>query len=231
MSIFCPISCPISARFFLSDFLSFCPIFCLIFLFDFMSDFYPIFYGRFFWPICCHTFWVISRQKRSNMCRHVLSLLSCTVNVLEFLLLWQYRIHVWVWYSSSHQWLRTWRWDSKDQHRGPNFCTFLQLVFLLSILDPRAAHFQSYYCLCLMIYYPCVHSFGPNFIIFRKHGNIPEGLNILALIEWLWLHWGVPRWNTVNRPLPSTKNPRFQNEARCTTFLVKMKFYLHENEK
>ena len=61
-------------------------------------------------------------------------------------------------------------------------------------------------------------------IIFRKHGNIPEGLNILALIEWLWLHWGVPRWNIVNRPLPSSKNPHFQNEARCTTFLVKMSF-------
>ena len=27
-----------------------------------------------------------------------------------------------------------------------------------------------------------------------------------------------------NRPLPSSKNPRFQNEARCTTFLVKMSF-------
>ena len=27
-----------------------------------------------------------------------------------------------------------------------------------------------------------------------------------------------------NRPLPSFKNPHFQNEARCTTFLVKMSF-------
>ena len=27
-----------------------------------------------------------------------------------------------------------------------------------------------------------------------------------------------------NRPLPSSKNPRFQNEARCITFLVKMSF-------
>ena len=26
------------------------------------------------------------------------------------------------------------------------------------------------------------------------------------------------------RPLPSSKNPHFQNEARCTTFLVKMSF-------
>ena len=25
-----------------------------------------------------------------------------------------------------------------------------------------------------------------------------------------------------NRPLPSSKNPHFQNEARCTTLLVKM---------
>ena len=27
-----------------------------------------------------------------------------------------------------------------------------------------------------------------------------------------------------NRPLPSSKTPHFQNEARCTTFLVKMSF-------
>ena len=26
------------------------------------------------------------------------------------------------------------------------------------------------------------------------------------------------------RPLPSSKNPDFQNEAKCTTFLVKMSF-------
>ena len=27
-----------------------------------------------------------------------------------------------------------------------------------------------------------------------------------------------------NRPLTSSKNPHFQNEARCTTFLVKMSY-------
>ena len=33
-------------------------------------------------------------------------------------------------------------------------------------------------------------------------------------------------WQTCgeNRPLSSSKNPHFQNEARCTTFLVKMSF-------
>ena len=34
-----------------------------------------------------------------------------------------------------------------------------------------------------------------------------------------------------NRPLPSSKNPHFQSEARRKTFLVKNEFYLHENEK
>ena len=29
---------------------------------------------------------------------------------------------------------------------------------------------------------------------------------------------------TGNRPLSSSRNPHFQNEARCTTFLVKMIF-------
>ena len=28
----------------------------------------------------------------------------------------------------------------------------------------------------------------------------------------------------INRPLQSSKNPHFQNEAKCTTFLVKMSF-------
>ena len=32
------------------------------------------------------------------------------------------------------------------------------------------------------------------------------------------------RYFSLNRPLPSSKNPHFQNEARCTTFLVKMSF-------
>ena len=29
----------------------------------------------------------------------------------------------------------------------------------------------------------------------------------------------------VSRPLPSSKNPHFQKEAKYTTFLVKMKFF------
>ena len=28
----------------------------------------------------------------------------------------------------------------------------------------------------------------------------------------------------VNKPLPSSKNPHIQNQAKCTTFLVKMSF-------
>ena len=55
-----------------------------------------------------------------------------------------------------------------SQRRGPLILQHLLLVFLLSILNPRAAHFQSCHCLRLMIYYPCVHSFGLNFIIFRR---------------------------------------------------------------
>ena len=27
-----------------------------------------------------------------------------------------------------------------------------------------------------------------------------------------------------NRPLPSSENPRFQNETKCSTFVVKMSF-------
>ena len=34
-----------------------------------------------------------------------------------------------------------------------------------------------------------------------------------------------------NRPLASSKNSHFQNEAKYTIFLVKMTFTSHENEK
>ena len=37
-------------------------------------------------------------------------------------------------------------------------------------------------------------------------------------------YWGRAIQLLANRPLPSSKNPRFQNEAKCTTFLVKMSF-------
>ena len=39
------------------------------------------------------------------------------------------------------------------------------------------------------------------------------------------------QWMQQNRPLPSSKNAHFQNKAKCTTFVVKMSFILHENEK
>ena len=32
------------------------------------------------------------------------------------------------------------------------------------------------------------------------------------------------RTSFFNRPLPNSKNPHFQNEAKCTNFLVKMSF-------
>ena len=35
----------------------------------------------------------------------------------------------------------------------------------------------------------------------------------------------------LNRPLVSSKNSHFQNEAKCTIFLVKMSFTWYENEK
>ena len=40
----------------------------------------------------------------------------------------------------------------------------------------------------------------------------------------LFLFCGSVQRGDANRPLPSSKNPHFQNEARCTTFLVKMRF-------
>ena len=37
-------------------------------------------------------------------------------------------------------------------------------------------------------------------------------------------HSKTPSLLTNNRSLPSSKDPHFQNEAMCTTFLVKMSF-------
>ena len=47
---------------------------------------------------------------------------------------------------------------------------------------------------------------------------VPE---VFAMLTWpSFLHVS----KVANRPLPSSKNPHFQNEAKCTTFLVKMSF-------
>ena len=40
-----------------------------------------------------------------------------------------------------------------------------------------------------------------------------------------------PKISKMDRLPPSSKSPHFQNEAKCTTFLVKMSFnFRHENE-
>ena len=46
----------------------------------------------------------------------------------------------------------------------------------------------------------------------------------MVWISWRWKSYLVQCEHCLNRPLPSSKNPHFQNEARCTTFLVKMSF-------
>ena len=41
--------------------------------------------------------------------------------------------------------------------------------------------------------------------------------------QWV-MFFSLFRYSGVCRPLPSSKNPHFQNEAKCTTFIVKMNF-------
>ena len=41
----------------------------------------------------------------------------------------------------------------------------------------------------------------------------------------------LPDMEVCNRPLPSSKNPHFQNEAKCTTVVVKMSFICMSIEK
>ena len=45
-----------------------------------------------------------------------------------------------------------------------------------------------------------------------------------AMSNYLLSFWKAKMCLCINRPLPSPKNPHFQNEARCTTFLVQMSF-------
>ena len=78
----------------------------------------------------------------------------------------------------AHTCALSWHSPFKLPALGPILQHILLVDSLLSILDPRAAHFQSCHWLRLKIYYPCVHSVSPNFIIFRKHWKIPVGLHI-----------------------------------------------------
>ena len=47
---------------------------------------------------------------------------------------------------------------------------------------------------------------------------------MIMMILWLLFVPKTTQRGFFNRPLPSSKNPHFQNEAKCTTFLVKMRF-------
>ena len=49
----------------------------------------------------------------------------------------------------------------------------------------------------------------------KTHASLPSCKQLDLRITWM---------TTLNRPLPSSKNSHFQNEAKCTTFLVKMSF-------
>ena len=62
-------------------------------------------------------------------------------------------------------------------------------------------------------------------LVYAKPGNFSTS-------ERGWVVKFAPDVNMHNcyRPLPSSKNPHFQSDASCTTFIVK-DFYLHENKK
>ena len=55
-------------------------------------------------------------------------------------------------------------------------------------------------------------------MVYKNGGNFNKFLRRIA--EFLQDH----QKQKCNRPLPSLKDPHFQNEAKCTTFLVKRSF-------
>ena len=60
--------------------------------------------------------------------------------------------------------------------------------------------------------------------------------HIIVLVQALVVHSHIPSSLALarlplNRPLPSSKNLLFQNEARCTTFLVRISFICMRKKK
>ena len=51
---------------------------------------------------------------------------------------------------------------------------------------------------------------------------------IFLSVIYLYNYVNMTNYINFNRPLPSSGNPHFQNEAKCTAFLV---LYLRENKK
>ena len=60
-------------------------------------------------------------------------------------------------------------------------------------------------------------------LIFCLHVLLTRA-SLLALPKSIYYNSSRYTYFTLNRSLPCSKNPHFQNEAKCTTFLVKMSF-------
>ena len=78
---------------------------------------------------------------------------------------------------------------------------------------------------------PCWMTIQYNYFLRNLHGNrvkVREARNAFVLVIQHGrrdvMNKPANQQYDANRPLPSSKNPLFQNEARCTTFLVKKSF-------
>ena len=95
---------------------------------------------------------------------------------------------------------------------SPNFsftvyCFYTKISSLRPVLSTRIV----LDCFYLLIFYS--EKFSTD--VCRLPYAVNVNLNLSSNLLWT---------STWNRTLPSSKNPHFQNEARCTTFLVKMSF-------
>ena len=73
------------------------------------------------------------------------------------------------------------------------------------------------------------HQHGRHFIVFGTPIWPPWRHVKLLYMTYSSLLWILT--SLFNRPLPSSINPHFQNEANCATFCCENEFNLHENEK
>ena len=64
----------------------------------------------------------------------------------------------------------------------------------------------------------------------EHQAKLPKMLDLKLIVNSYWKFQPqmttILFWNSFcsNRPLPSSKNPRFQNETKCKTFVVKIRF-------
>ena len=140
-----------------------------------------------------------------------------------------------------YQWCVT--WNSSDKWRNDRLRTFCRAILNIwhVFLEDNDAVFVSRENINSMVYWVRWRSFRALFYITSPEAKVNHigQTSPFCLVRAIFpaearytpMRNNMGCWSPglrvrvyiVDRPLPSSKNPHFQNEARCTTFLVKMR--------